>query len=283
MRRGGCVTALLCGALLAASPAGAGGGPGFDCVMEPSLTVKIGSPIAGVLRSVEVARGQRVRRGEVVARLESGVEEATVALNEARAESGAEIEGRRVRVEFAQNELARAGRLVQGNFVSAQRVDELRAALLAAQQDLALAQLNRRLAELELARSRAALEQRVIRSPIDGVVTERVLGPGEYVHQDTHVAVIAATDPLHIEAFPPVRYYTAIRAATKAVVRTEAPVPGDWPATVAVVDEVFDAGSGTFGVRLRLENPGRLPGGLRCRVSFPGLTNAGTGSGPLIR
>jgi len=250
--------------------------------MEPSLVVKLGSPVAGLLRTVEVVRGQRVRRGDVVARLDSAVEEAAVALNEARAESTAEIESRRVRVDFTQNEVVRAGRLVQGNFVSAQRVDELRAALLSAQQDLALAVLNRRLAELELARSRAALEQRVIRSPIAGVVTERVLGPGEYVHQDTHVAILAATDPLHIEAFPPVRFFGAIRVGQRAVVHPDAPVGGAWPAVVSVTDEVFDAGSGTFGVRLLLDNAARLPAGLRCRVSFPDIAPApaATAAGP---
>jgi RND family efflux transporter MFP subunit len=243
----------------------------LDCVMDPSSTLKLGSAVAGVLRSVEVRRGQRVRAGEIVARLEAGMEEATVALNEARAENTAEIQARRLRVEHAELELARASRLVQGSYVSAQKLDELRVTLRAAQQDLAIAELNRRLAELELARSRAALEQRLIRSPIDALVTERVLGPGEYVHQDTHVAVLAATDPLHVEAYPPVRLFGGIRVGDPAVVYPDPPVGGAWPATVSVTDEVFDPGSGTFGIRATLPNPDRLPAGLRCRVAFPEL------------
>jgi hypothetical protein len=35
---------------------------------------------------------------------------------------------------------------------------------------------------------------------------------------------------------------------------------------------VFDAASGTFGVRLELANPrGAVPGGIRCQVDFPEL------------
>jgi hypothetical protein len=38
---------------------------------------------------------------------------------------------------------------------------------------------------------------------------------------------------------------------------------------VEVVDPTLDAASGTFGVRLRLPNPGyRIPAGVKCRASF---------------
>jgi hypothetical protein len=38
---------------------------------------------------------------------------------------------------------------------------------------------------------------------------------------------------------------------------------------VTVVDQVLDAASGTFGVRLALPNPERqLPAGIRCKVLF---------------
>ena len=40
-------------------------------------------------------------------------------------------------------------------------------------------------------------------------------------------------------------------------------------ATVALVDPMGDAASGTFGVRLRLPNPERrIPAGLKCRVDL---------------
>jgi hypothetical protein len=46
-------------------------------------------------------------------------------------------------------------------------------------------------------------------------------------------------------------------------------VAGKHLAMVSTVDRVFDAASGTFGVRLELPNrDNRLPAGLRCQVSF---------------
>lgn len=256
---------------LVCAPVQAGAAPAstFDCVIDPSLTLKLGSPVSSLLERVEVERGAFVSAGQVVARLESAVEESSLALNQARAESNAEIESRQVRLELATAELGRATSLQERNVVATQRVDEVRSARRVAEQDLAIARLNRRLAELEQRRSQALLDQRSIRSPIDGVVVQRTLGPGEYAHQESHVVTIARIDPLYVETFLPIRVYGQIKVGDVANVRPDEPVGGDRKATVSVVDQVFDAASGTFGVRLALPNPDRsIPAGLRCRVTF---------------
>jgi RND family efflux transporter MFP subunit len=259
---------LLCCALLAAR-APAARAETFDCLINPSVVLKIGSPVTSTLQSVSVDRGMHVVRGQEIARLESSVEAASVALRKARAESLAEIMSRRAKVESAQLEVDRSGRQVEGFSISAQKVAELRTTLRVAQQDLALAVLDHDLAQLELAQAQAQLEQRIIRSPIDGVVTERLLGPGEYVHQDTHIVTLAAIDPLYVEVYPPVGVHGQIALGDVAQVMPEAPIGGHYAAKVTIIDQVFDAGSGTFGVRLLLPNPqGELPGGTRCRVSF---------------
>ncbi len=52
---------------------------------------------------------------------------------------------------------------------------------------------------------------------------------------------------------------------------TGAPVGGRYWARVAIVDGVMDAASGTFGVRLILQNPDYcVPAGLKCQVDFSG-------------
>jgi RND family efflux transporter MFP subunit len=267
---------ILLAVLLGFAAPGARAQEAFDCVMEPSLVLRLGSPIIGVLASVEAERGQVVRQGEVLARLESSVEAATLGLVRARAESEAEIQARRARLDQARSELNRAASLHGSAVVSTQRLEELRANAAIAQSELALAELNRRLAALEVGRAEAMLEQRVIRSPVNGVVTARNLGPGEYIHQDNFILSLARLDPLHVETYLPVRLYRRLRVGTPAVVRPDAPVGGEFRTEVAVIDEVFDAASGTFGVRLHLPNADlALPGGARCRVSFDLLPEPG--------
>ena len=183
----------------------------LDCIVEPEMTLKIGSPVATTLASVEVRRGDTVARGQILARLDSGVEQADVALAEARARSTAEMDSRRSRLEFAAADLSRATQLQQNNNIAQQKVDELRTNFRVAQQDLVTAELNHQLAILDLARAQALLNQRVIRSPVDAVVTQRSLGPGEFVHQDTQIVVLAVISPLHVQVYPAIRMRQQIK------------------------------------------------------------------------
>ena len=58
----------------------------------------------------------------------------------------------------------------------------------------------------------------------------------------------------------------------KAKVFPEEPIGGKYIARVVIVDQVIDAASGTFGIRLELpNNKYKIPAGLRCQVEFPGL------------
>jgi len=242
----------------------------FDCVIYPSLVAKLGSPAVGLLKSVLVDRGEHVEAGQVVARLESDVEEASVAFMRARAGSTAEIDARKANLELRRKQLDRSTRLLDRKVVAAQQVDELAAEAEIAEKELARAQLDRSLARLELARAEALLAQREIKAPFDGVVTERMLSAGEFVHQEAQILTLARLDPLHVEAFLPVEHYGRFELGAIAEVRPQDPVGGAYSAEVMVVDRVFDPASATIGVRLELANPEKkLPGGLRCTLSLP--------------
>jgi RND family efflux transporter MFP subunit len=190
-------------------------------------------------------------------------------VNEARAGSTAEIEAKQAVLEQKRGVLARKLVLQHSTYAGAQDVDNAQAEFNVAEQDLVTAKLNRRMAELELDRSRAVVEQRTIRSPIDGIIVKRALGPGEYVNQEANIVTVARIDPLYVETFLPIRYYGLIKVGDPAKVRPDDPVGGIHEGTVKIVDQVFDAASGTFGVRLELPNAGHLvPAGLRCRITF---------------
>ena len=74
---------------------------------------------------------------------------------------------------------------------------------------------------------------------------------------------------MNIEVLLPASSFGSIKPGMQATVRPESPVDGSYTAEVKIVDRVVDASSGMFGVRLELPNPdNKLPGGLRCTVSF---------------
>ena len=58
-----------------------------------------------------------------------------------------------------------------------------------------------------------------------------------------------------------------IEVGQQLKVSTEIPIRTSYVATVDVVDQVIDASSGTFGIRLILPNPGnKIHGGQRCNI-----------------
>jgi membrane fusion protein (multidrug efflux system) len=128
---------------------------------------------------------------------------------------------------------------------------------------------NRRLADLELQRTSAEVSMRTIRSPINGVVVERFMSPGEFPKQE-RILKLAQLHPLRVEAYVPISMLGKINVGMEVQVKPEDPVSGTYKAKVTVVDHVVDAGSGTLGIRMELPNPDlKIPAGLKCTVRFP--------------
>ena len=241
----------------------------FDCVLEPAQLVRVGSSTVGILDVVMVKRGDFVEQGEVLAQLKSAVESAVVEIHHAQSVSTTRIKAQEARVEFVRKRLERAKVLWEKQMMSSDAYDELVAELALAEHELARELLEHRIVQLDYARSRIILEELTIRSPSNGVVIEQALSAGEFIRQDGHVVTIATLDPLHVEVFLPVAMFPEIEMGMIGVVEPAAPVTGRYVAVVTVVDRVFDAASGSFGVRLSLPNgDGALPAGHRCKVVF---------------
>ncbi len=245
--------------------------PAFDCLIQPKMVLKLGTPVPGLLSDVLVDRGAVVKKGEIVARLESGVEQAALELAKARAEDDSTVRSGRAKVEFQRRKAERATELRKNDNIPVSTADEAVTGARVAESELDQAEVSLSLARLELTRANEVLKQRTIRSPIDGVVVERTLGPGEYVFDQAHLITVAQIDPLNVEVSLPLTEFGKIRAGMQAEVYPEEPVGSRYGATVTVVDHVFDAASGTIGVRLEIPNPDyALPAGLKCQVRFPG-------------
>jgi RND family efflux transporter MFP subunit len=241
----------------------------FECVIEPQQRVKLASPVVGVIARLDVDRGDIVRRGQILGKLEDGVEAATLALAEARARNEYVSKSHEARLHFLRSKYNRVNELRTKAITSQASLEEADAEAKVAEQQLKEAELNREVAYLEIRHAEAVLKQRTLRSPIDGVVVERLLVPGEYQNDQTPILTLAQIDPLHVEVFVSTSYYGRIHIGSKAEVRPEQPVGGVYTAVVTVVDRVLDAASGTFGVRLLLPNPDLLlPAGIPCKVLF---------------
>ena len=259
-----------CG-LVAATSAVAQSTREYDCLIEARQSVDVRSPVEGVIDSINVRRGDVVKRGQLLATLASGPERAAVNLARSRAAMQGDIKSAEAREDLAKKKWQRAVELQKKNFVSANARDEAEAEYRLAIEQLRAARENQRLAELDLKRAEEVLAQRSIRSPVTGVVVEVMLRPGELMssNQKDPIMKLVEIDPLNVELVLPVSQFGRIKVGQRAEVFPEQPVGGKYLARVEVADPMVDAASGTFGVRLRLPNPGyRIPAGVKCRVRF---------------
>ena len=221
--------------------AGRKAGDEMECLLEPHLVVNLGSPVEGTMGEILADRGANVSKGQILARLNSGVESATVNLKRAQAE-------------FGERKVKRNEELFKKDLISASEKDEM--------------ETQTRIAQLELKQQQEVLSQRVIRSPINGVIVERYLSPGDRVANEK-IMRVAQIDPLNVEVIAPVELFGSIKLGTIGEVQMQPMVAGVHKAKVVVVDRVIDAASGTFGVRLELPNPGNaFPSGIKCKVRF---------------
>jgi len=252
----------------------------MGCLIEPERVAEVGSQVVGVIESMDVERGDVVKKGQVLATLRADVERASVVVASSRAEAQADIQAAAANVSFNQQRLARAEDLFAKKFISQQALDQARTEAEVAVQKMAQAGEQRRVLSREHELATAQLSQRTIRSPIDGVVAERYLAPGERVEEKPLVRV-ARVDPLRVQVVVPTAYFGKILAGNTAKVMPELPDAQPVIARVTLVDKVIDAASNTFRVQLELPNPDlALPAGLRCKADF-GLeppTGRGTGA-----
>ena len=242
--------------------------PTLDCIIEPSEVVEIGSPVTGLIETIGAERGDNVEAGQILVELESGVERAAVELARVRSRMRAGVQSREAQLALGERREVRADDLFDENALSLDQREQLEMDAELARLELRQARENRELAQLELRQAIQALARRTIRSPIPGVVVERLMSPGEVVDEET-ILTVAQIDPLRVEVILPAAMFGTIRPGMRAAVSPETGNKQVHLAAVTIVDRVIDAASGTFGVRLELSNPDQsIPGGLHCRVRF---------------
>lgn len=239
-----------------------------DCLIEPSQVVRVNSGVEGVIQAVYVNRGDIVQRGQVVAQLRTDVERAGSAAAQARANNDHAIRAAESRAGYLASVRERSERISE--YLAKDAVEEAQANARTAAEERKAAAQDQRVARLEYAQTQRIIGEKTVRSPVAGIVTERAMSPGEYRGPDvSHIVTVAQVHPLFVEVFAPIGQLEKIKLGDELAIIPEAPVGGRYMARVTVIDRVFDAASGTFGLRLELPNPEyKLPAGLRCRIEF---------------
>lgn len=279
--------ALLFGSL-STTAAGQGLASTLDCVVLPDAEADVGSATPGVIASVLVERGEIIKAGQALAELESSIERAELALSSTRAELDADVALYAASAAYERRRLRRIETLHANHVVSSQERDKVDTETELAALRMRQAHDRKRLASLELARAQAALDQRTVRSPFDGVVVQQYKVAGEFVDEQPLLR-IARLDPLRVEVIVPNELFGSVLPGMRAEVQQQMTGSPTHGATVRLIDPVGEPASGTFTISMVLPNPNlSILAGTRCTArlvpgSAPGsaTSSAGLEIGPL--
>lgn len=159
--------------------------------LEPLTRVEISSELSGVVRAVAVEENARVEAGQVLAQLDTTRIEAQVERAEAGvAVAAARVSEARATLNETERALARARQLSERGMVADQALDNALAANERAQSAVEVAEANLAIARADLRLQQADLANSTIHSPIDGIVLERAVNPGQTVAASTSAPVL---------------------------------------------------------------------------------------------
>ena len=143
--------------------------------------------VAGELQGLTLREGDTVKAGQVVARVEPTEYASRVRQAQEQADSA------RAQIDIAQRQFDNNRALVEQGFISKTALDTSSSNLVAAQANYKAAQ-----ASVEV--TQKAMSDTVLRSPISGVVSQRLAQPGERVAIDGRVLEVVDLSRIEMEA-----------------------------------------------------------------------------------
>ncbi|MBS0201113.1 MAG: efflux RND transporter periplasmic adaptor subunit [Proteobacteria bacterium] len=145
-------------------------------------TVTVGSQVSGQLTEVLADFNSKVKKGQVIARIDPSTYETQIVQGNAQiASAQAQLKQFEATLTNATLVWQRNARLGQQKLVAQSDVDQSRAAMLQAQAQVDSAKASIRQQTASTQTTRLNLERTVIRSPVDGVVLTRAVEPGQTV------------------------------------------------------------------------------------------------------
>ena len=193
-------------------------------------SVELVAPVAGRVIAIHFEEGEEVERGRLLIELDRDREEA-------------ELREQQAMLSDVANQLERANRLLRSQNVSQARVDELRAAYAAA--------------EARLAMIEAALRDREIRAPFDGVVGLRDVSPGAFVQPHQRLTTLDDISILRLDFSVPERFLSRVQPGLPVRAISAAFSGTTFEGRVSRVDTRVDPVTRSLRIQAELENADR--------------------------
>jgi RND family efflux transporter MFP subunit len=217
---------------------------GLRALNQASVKAKV----SGEVQQVLVREGEAVRAGQVIVRIDPSEYEAKVA------QARGQMLAMRGQYENSRQTYERNRTLVDKGFISKTAFDNY-------QSNVDVAKANLDAAEGGLAVAQKALNDTVVRSPLDGTVAIRAVQPGEKVSPDTRLVDVVDLRTLELEA--PVPMADVGRARIGQAVQLDVEGSGRFEGKLVRINPAATEGTRSILVYVRVDNPeGRLRAGM---------------------
>ena len=266
-----------------------GGAGGGNAVLQATgyVTARraatVSTQITGTLTEVLFEEGDKIQKGQVLARLEDHALRAALDMARANVKSAqANVEATRAQLAQSQSDLRRQDELAASGMSTKQAAEQARTAMTA---NTALLEARRREADAAAAQAAQAqvnFDYTVVKAPFSGVITAKAAQVGEIVSPlsagggftRTGVGTIVDMESLEVDVDVNEAYIGQVKADMPAEAVLDA-YP-DWriPAHVIAVVPAADRGKATVKVRVALEKKDqRVVPDMGVRVSFLAAKN----------
>jgi len=233
----------------------------FSGRLEPVTTVSIQPRVAGFVESAQFDEGARVRKGQVLFRIDPRPLQAEVD------RLAAQLERAHTQADLAATNLQRGQQLLAKHVIAQQDFDQLEANATSSKDDIGAAA-----AALEAARLNLEFTQ--VRSPIDGRVSRMLITPGNLVATTSVLTTVVSDDPVYAYFDADEQTYLRFAHATDGNpvymgLIDEQGYPHE--GRLDFVDNQVDPHSGTIRARAVFDNhDGRYTPGLFARIKLVG-------------
>jgi RND family efflux transporter MFP subunit len=241
-------------------------------------TVDVAPKIGGRLAAVSVQLGDRVRRGQAIAKIEDREIVEQVRQAEASLEvSKATIRQREADLKVAEVNFDRSKNLYGRQLLSKQSLDDAESRYLAALAQLDLAKAQQSQTEARLEELRINLQNTSVVAPVDGFVGKRNVDPGAMVSSNTAIVSVVDIARLRLVANVIEKDLRMVNTGDPAEVEVDA-YPGDkFRGRLARVAPVLDPATRTAAMEIEVGNPDyRLKPGMYARVTLTVEDRKGT-------
>lgn len=218
--------------------------------VQPLEQSVVRAEVAALVQDVLVRRGETVKKGQLLARLDTRDLQARLRERESNLVSG------RSSLALAETNRTKALQLNQRGVKSQAAVDDAENAYNTARANVAAL-------EQQVVMARKAMNDATIIAPIDGLVADRMVNPGERAPVDGKLFSIVDLSMMEMEALVPARDVPQLRLGQRVSLKVEGFGDRDFPGQIDRINPTAQAGSRSIPIYIRLGNAdGALRGGM---------------------